>query len=61
MITSLLAAIPVNIGKESGKHGNNGTSGHHKKYNIIKIGKNIEKSTTNLRRFTVTHDRVKNH
>ena len=47
------------IGKGTGRHGNNRTSGDHPDYSIIKIGQSTEKSPEDLRRLAVTQTLVK--
>ena len=47
--------------KESGMHGNMGTSKEHLDYCIIKISQNTEKSPGVIRRLAVTQTPVKNH
>ena len=47
------------INKETGKLGNQRTSGHYPDYNIIKMSQNTEKSPEDLRRLAVTQTPVK--
>ena len=49
------------IGTGAGEHGNNGTSGNHSNYNIIKISQNTVKSPGDLKKLAVTQTQLENH
>ena len=59
IVIDILERISKELVKETGRLGNQRTSGDHPDYSMIKIGKNTEKNPGDLRRLTVT--RVKNH
>ena len=49
------------IDTETGVFGNKRTSGDHRKYNIVEITQNTEKSPGDLRRLAVTQTPMENH